>query len=590
MDEEKAALAEIPLKSSPRHLTSKLFASLAAFCLAGLILASDRRPSNDYPQVPLQEPVGTVNISPCPDQDDLPGSKCGYIVVPKDYNDPSAGVAKIAVGILPALTSTSKGSVFFNPGGPGGAAKQRITKRGDSLRAYVGDDYDIVAFDPRGIGETLPATKCFFDFFSYGDFKRNTVLERSYEFASNFTPEELRSTILLQQRETHALLETVFETCRVTMGEELKYMGTTTVVRDIDFMTKALDGPDALINYYGGSYGSVLGQYLVNMLPDRVGRVAIDGIVDAKLWADKPPYQWYSQWLVETDNAYGQFYTGCSESGPIHCPLAEYQGEDPAKIRTRVESFIDSLYYQPIPAPFAKIPRILTSGRAKWAIQFALLVPSWWPKLSVSLTSAMNGDPADLLNNSDFYLYRDLERNSVTCNDVPKFAPPSAEEVTDELLNVYQNVSRFVFSVVTSEPDSGCQYWPVTPPERFTGPWNNTLRNPMLILSSTADPVTPMASALKVQARLGDSARLLLQDGPGHATSSLPSLCTSRYARAYFTNGTLPPKDARCKPDFTPFPSSEVSISRFSREEYEILDRISGLNEILLHARGNSGW
>ena len=109
----------------------------------------------------------------------------------------------------------------------------------------------------------------------------------------------------------------------------------------------------------------------------------------------------------------------------------------------------------------------------------------------------------------------------------------------DEWLDVYQKVSPLVFSSVTSEPDLGCEYWPVTPPERFQGPWNNTLSNTILVLSNTVsetskqyltpflvltwtvqeDPITPLDSALKVEDLLGDSARLLLQDGPGVSVS-----------------------------------------------------------------------
>ena len=92
-----------------------------------------------------------------------------------------------------------------------------------------------------------PRTKCLKSWITYADYKRNTVLERSFDFSSNSSLEEMRHDILVQQREMDALLKTIFEVCDQTMGDRLKYMGTATVVRDIDFMAKALDGEDALM-------------------------------------------------------------------------------------------------------------------------------------------------------------------------------------------------------------------------------------------------------------------------------------------------------------------------------------------------------
>ena len=108
-----------------------------------------------------------------------------------------------------------------------------------------------------------------------------------------------------------------------------------------------------------------------------------------------------------------------------------------------------------------------------------------WGAAAANIAVAMNGDGSAIHDATQADRYSDLERSAVSCNDNRPFAPPSPEEVVDELLYVYQNVSRFVFSTVTTEPDAGCQYWPVTPPERFQGPWNNTLRNPILVLSNT---------------------------------------------------------------------------------------------------------
>ena len=127
----------------------------------------------------------------------------------------------------------------------------------------IGTEYDIVGFDPRGIHETLcvprlpalmreahasarPRSECFPNPADYVTFKAHTVLERGYDVHPNFT-EANRAQLVRTQRELDALTETQFEVCKENMGELLRYMGTSSVVRDIDFMATAFGGEDALM-------------------------------------------------------------------------------------------------------------------------------------------------------------------------------------------------------------------------------------------------------------------------------------------------------------------------------------------------------
>lgn len=126
--------------------------------------------------------------------------------------------------------------------------------------------------------------------------------------------------------------------------------------------------------------------------------------------------------------------------------------------------------------------------------------PSRWTVAAASLAEAMSGNGTTWLNTllptynivsePDLSAAADLSRLAVTCLDSPPPADeseyPTAEELADIDLGTIKDVSRhFGASVGISEPDGGCQFWPVTGPERFTGPWNHTLRNPMLIVSNT---------------------------------------------------------------------------------------------------------
>ncbi|OCH85906.1 hypothetical protein OBBRIDRAFT_797713 [Obba rivulosa] len=502
--------------------------------------------------------IGKIEWSLCDGERDLPGSECGTIVVPLDYFDHSAGVAKIALGRYNATSMPRKGIVLINPGGPGAPGKPHGTIRGRLLQQLIGPEYDIVGFDPRGIGETLPKTQCFPSRDAQRAFKSHTVLERGYDVGPNLTDPSNREHLIRLQREADALYKVQFEICKQKMGELLRYMGTSTVARDVDFISNALEGEDALINFHGGSYGSVLGQYLVNMFPDRVGRVVIDGIVDAVLWSNEPYYKWYAEWLSSSRETYNLFATECSKAGYEICALARDESEGFSGILARIEDFIARLYQKPLSVPDAAQPGILTAGMLRRYILEGLEAPLSWPTLAEHLSSAIQGNGTAILSAlqtipSYFYDLYDLSRSAVSCNDNKPFAPPSAQDVVDELLKVEEEVAPFAFAAVISEPDAGCQFWPVNPPERFGGPWNHTLRNPILIVSNTADPVTPIASGRMVNSLLSNSSRLLVQNSPGHTSFALPSLCTVKHVRAYFRDGTLPPDGTVCQPDVTPF-------------------------------------
>ncbi|KAH8101567.1 hypothetical protein BXZ70DRAFT_102751 [Cristinia sonorae] len=512
--------------------------------------------------------VGTVKWGDCDSFDwrNLRGLECGYIVTPKDYLDPTAGVAKIALVRYKSYHQPSKGTVLFNPGGPGVSGKVYVSRHGDKLADLIGGDYDVVGFDPRGVGESEPKTRCF-DLqrgvanpakYTHGSFMQNTVLDRGYDFPLNTTREELRQILLFQQRQVDAMQKTEMEVCAGVMGDELKYMGTTTVARDVAFIASTLDGENAPINYLGLSYyGSILGQYVVNMFPGRVGRVVLDSIADASSWTSEPEHLWYRRWLTSTDDAYRAFLSECSKHGS-KCALAKFPGEDPGAIHQRLESVFNELHYSPIAASNAGKPTIFTAGQA-WDLLFdAIKQPNSWPSAAHDLASLMEGHAEGVVNAMHHRrLYFDLERSAAICNDGPQVAPRPIGDVVDENLDVFDNISRFVFAAISAERGVGCQYWSIKPHERFTGPWDHTLKNPILLITNEIDPISPNSrAAIKLPPH---SARLLIQKTPGHSMS-LPFTCTASHIKSYFIDGTLPTEGSVCHPDWTPFtrPHSEL--------------------------------
>ncbi|KAK7455855.1 hypothetical protein VKT23_010892 [Stygiomarasmius scandens] len=526
---------------------------------------------------------------------------CGIIVVPKDYFDPTVGNAIIALAKWKATKSPKKGSIFLNPGGPGGAGTMMVStkERGEAMTKLLGDDYDLIGFDPRGIGNTLPATRCFPSPEINTLFFANTVIEQGITVSSiaNLSSPILYDQIVEQHRQFISLKQAQAELCRQNMGDELKYMGTATVVRDMDFMTKVLDGEDAKINYFGGSYGSILGAYLVNMLPERIGYAVIDGIADPVNWSNEPSHKWPYNWLYHSEKTYELFLKDCSEAGPKICPLAKSKGESWENIEQRLEEFFDLLALAPLPVFEGERPGFLTSGTARALLQIFLQRPTRWPEAAESFASTFAGNGTALYSmlaqrSSGSY---DLSRLAVTCLDSPSDpnSPPTAEELAEQGLKTLKEVSEhFGLSTGISEPDGGCEYWPVTGPERFTGPWDNaTLEIPLLIISNTADPITPISSGLLINSLMPNSSTLLIQDGPGHCSSALPSLCTIKTVNAFFA-GNVPKNGTWCDVDVSPFPSDddEDVFRAMTEEDKELINAMLTIDDSMAEARFGSSF
>ncbi|KAJ7596408.1 Alpha/Beta hydrolase protein [Mycena floridula] len=546
------------------------------------------------------EKVGNVHWEQCKS---FPHSDCGSITVPKDYFNSEAGTAKIAFARYNATKLPKKGSVFLNPGGPGGAGMRLATFLGPKIAALVGPQWDLIGFDPRGIGMTTPAVRCFPDPIAERLFLSNTVIEQGITVSSiaNLSSETLRDELLLQYEQFLAMKQAQAQLCEKNMGDELKYMGTATVVRDIEFMSKVFDGEDAPINYWGGSYGSILGTYLVNMLPDRVGHVLIDGIADAVQWSSEPSRYWPRNWLSSTESTYELFLKDCAQAGPRLCALAHSVGQPWQNIERRLESFFSKLAHSPLPVPFGVRPGFLTSGAARGLMLINLYSPSLWPQNAENFAQAMKGNATALFNTMvpDYRLdnggrsgSRDLSRLAVTCLDSPPPSSPEDYPTAEELVDVGLETLRarsihFGLSTGISEPDGGCEYWPVRGPERFTGPWNATLRTPMLIISNTYDPITPIASGLKINSLMPNSSILVIQNGPGHCSLSMPSLCTIKQSLQYFA-GEMPTNGTLCQVDQPTFPDEkeeDFRLQALSASDRELLEAAEEVGKWMLEQK-----
>ncbi|KAJ7485407.1 Alpha/Beta hydrolase protein [Mycena latifolia] len=593
MNKNQAPAPDGALLRPPTHRRTRRLANFLVVTGAVLLLIFAGYRSDPLPYVPRYHArkIGNVEWSPaseCPS-----GTECGSVLVPKDYFDASAGTASIAIARFRATKLPKKGTVFLNPGGPGGSGTTLAAK---FIAEMIGEDWDLLGFDPRGIGKTSPLVKCLDSSTDYAFFTANTVLQQGFTVrsSSNLSDPLLEEQLVEQSRQFLALKKAQAEVCAHSMGDELRYMGTATVVRDMDFMSKIFDGEDGKINYWGGSYGSILGAYLVNMLPSRAGFVAIDAIVDPVNWSTEPSHKWPINWLASAEKTYRFFLETCSHAGPAACALAEYTDEPYEDIEARIESFFDRLAREPLPVPYGYRPGFLTSGAARALMLNALEGPATWAVFADAFAQAMAGNGTLLFNKLEPHPLpphpNDHARLAVTCLDSPPPASPAdvptPQDLAAEFLKTMREVSpHFGASISLGEPDGGCQYWHARGPERFTGPWNAILEWPMLVVSNTMDPITPIESGLRINSLMPNSTRLIIQDGPGHGALAIPTPCTLKLVRGYFA-GNLPDNGTTCETAYNYFPGpagadSEPALSALDVEDRKLVEAARAVAGIL---------
>ncbi|KAJ7578000.1 hypothetical protein C8J56DRAFT_970127 [Mycena floridula] len=536
----------------------------------------------------------SVQWKPCLED---PSFLCSFIKVPTDYFNASAGITTLAVAKYPTTAPSSErlGSIMTNFGGPGVPGRTALFDAGPRLQKMLGNKHDIIGYDQRGLGRSLPKVDCFGSAAAYQHFQANTVLETTWSIPKDPSSKEGKALMVEQQKAALALEEAQSAICRDTLGvEALRYMSTSTTIRDMEELSRILEGKDAKINFWGGSYGSIVGSYLANMLPEKAGKILIDGIVPADMWANDP-YETQDTLrllLDDSEKTYQWFLDDCFKAGPTRCALAEEDDKSAQDIGSRISTFLTDLQTNPMivtNTTNSQRPGMLTDGAVRNLLFTTLQMTPMWPVWSSWIASAMKGDGSQIRRfiarpfapdpyPVDGYNYTEtgqgaLGRVAISCSDAIPYDSdpetwPSADTIVDSISDIMKDVSpMFGGTVHLMEQHGGCQFWPATGagPERFAGPWNHTLETPVLIVSNTHDPVTPLKAGRIVKNDFGSSARLLVQEVAGHSYLAPITDCAMKVISDYFTNEIIPVNDETwCKRehfDYFPEPESTMESS-----------------------------
>ena len=454
--------------------------------------------------------------------------------VPLDWAHP--GGRTITLALIRHLGSHPErriGSLFLNPGGPGDSGVDAVASRGDALDAITGGRFDVVGWDVRGSGRSAPAS-CFATSGEREAFWQGMPVPTTRQEQQLY----LAKTVAMAQR------------CGARNGDLLAHISSADTVRDLDYL-RQLVGDDRL-NYLGESVGTFIGQTYANMFPTRVRAMALDGVIDPVAYTNGTASALGSG-LLSVDQEFEQLLALCERAGPAGCALA---GGGP--VAERVHQLLAGLRRAPIPAPFATPPGELTYGEMLTLIKFAALPdPSLWPTVGALLAAAEAGDASVLKDLATGYagesFHRQVETNTVLlCADSPaRQSARSWPQVADRL----SAISRLGAAPMAWAIGAACASWPTQSAHRYTGPWNATTPNPILLINTRFDPNTPLANAQLAERRLGNAV-LLTHDGYGHLTHTDPSACVDRALGAYLVGLTTPRRGTVCPSDHQPFDPS----------------------------------
>jgi pimeloyl-ACP methyl ester carboxylesterase len=461
-----------------------------------------------------------------------PRLECAGVPVPLDWRH--LGGRTITLSVIRHLASRPDqriGSLFVNPGGPGDSGVGYVAERGEALDALTQGRFDVVGWDIRGgAGGSAPVT-CFAN-----------AGERASFWEDLPVP-----TTRAEQRRYLAKTTALAQRCGAQNGELLAHISTADTARDLDHLRRLVG--DRKLTYFGESYGTLIGQTYANLFPRRVRAMALDGVVDAVAAAAGTEAVAASS-LADTDRVFGQFLRLCQAAGPDRCALA---GHGP--VAPRVDRLLDRLRQAPIPAPSAEPPGELTYGEALTALKLAALPdPSLWPVAAAALEAAIQGDASvaeTIARGATTDRVRMLFQEqgaALVCADSPARHPARAWlRVVDRL----EAISRIGGPVVGWQL-APCASWPTPSANRYTGPWDATTRNPILLIGTRFDPNTPLRNARLAAQRLGN-AMLLTHDGYGHLSNRDPSTCVVQATGSYLVDLTTPPPGSVCPSDRLPF-------------------------------------
>ena len=509
--------------------------AVIAFCVAGMLASCAKDPS-PKPESTTSAPTSNGSSEPglerfysqtlswgsCRDFESgdspLRGSvECAYLEVPVDYDEPDGETAQIAMSRV-ETNGDKVGSLLFNPGGPG---QPGLWMPGNFARSPLAESFDLVGFDPRGVGASTPEVRCLTD--------AETDAER-LDLDIDMSPEGIAQT----EKEEKDFIDK----CVDRVGKDvLEHTGTREVVRDMDVMRAVLG--DEKLSYVGFSYGTRIGAAYAEEFPDKVRALVLDGAVDASQDPNEELVEQYEGF----QKAFDEFAADCATKSD--CPL----GTDPRQAVPAFRALVEPLVTTPAPAGG---DRVLSYGDAHTGVVQALYSPQFWPDLEAGLQELKQGKGDTLLALADLYegraedgTYQNTNDSflAIRCVDDPRITDRAVAGQTEAKV---REVAPFLDDGrgTGQAPLDDCAFWPV-PNSSMPHEISVDGLPKIVVVSTTQDPATPYQAGVDLARQLDGS--LITFDGTQHTVALTgESDCVDDAVIAYLKDLTVPAEGLRC--------------------------------------------
>lgn len=444
---------------------------------------------------------------------------CGTVTAPRDWTDPDGGDLDLALIVRVASGGESKGSLFVNPGGPGASGVDLVMQ---SAGFAVGQDllesYDVVGFDPRGVGRST-AVRCL-----------DAAAMDRYLFDIPAAPRGTPERAAEQSRSASAFARA----CEKNSGGILPFITTENAARDLDLMRGVLG--DEKLAYLGYSYGSFLGASYAELFPENVGQIVLDGGLDPSI----PGAIVGARQAAGFQSALGAFLTSCLEGSD--CPFTGSRDD----AQRQVDDALAAVDASPLPATDG---RMLGADALVMGIVSALYSEGSWSTLSSALTGVLEGDPDEMFELVDRYYnrydgaYLDNSTEAFSAYNCMDYPADSADVEAEAEAEVAQDAPTFA-PYWSSDVDL-CDEWPY-PPTGTRDEIHADGAAPILVIGTTNDPATPYEWSAALAEQLS-SGILLTRVGEGHTGFNKGNACIDDTVVAYFEDGAVPTGDVRCE-------------------------------------------
>ena len=442
------------------------------------------------------------------------GLECTTFEVPYDYENPSIGTFRLPVTRRLANNLSERiGTLLINPGGPGAAALDYVAYADQVFSNSIVDRFDIVAWDPRGVGQSDPHIDCVDSMDDY--------------FGLDPSPDDESETQLLTSG-----AEAFATACMTRSGEFLPYVSTMNTASDMDVLRRALN--EEQISYLGFSYGTSLGATWATLFPETVRAAVLDAAVD-------PTTGYVDGLLLQAggfESSLNAFLTKCNTS---QCSFM--------KIGESAEDALDRILLSLDQNPIAnENDRTFTNqGVAQTGIAGALYGDYQWPQLESALSAADLGDGQALLLLFDEYFSRDS--SGLTDDSLDAYFGISCldrdEPITpDQVLNLKSGLQDIAPRLGAGwiQEMLICANWQVEPQGGINVSANTEHR--IVVVGSTGDAATPLEGTRNMVTALG-RARLVISPLEQHTTYG-SDVCVTKIVDDYLLNLTDGPDITTC--------------------------------------------